>query len=224
MELQVRGLSAGYEDHLVLDDVSLRLGTRRTTVVLGPGGSGKSTLLKVLAGSAPVPGFWRRGYVSAPEAVGWLPQRRHAPATSLACLVSPARPDAAAEVAHRVWSDEPRIREALVSGLDDAPVDTNLWRLAAFTGVVGSDAPALLLDEPDVALEPVWLAALARKLSRERGRRTVVLVTHHLLLARMVSDVAVLLVDGQVLEAAENMDFFERPAQQRTRDFIRMGG
>lgn len=223
MGLQVRALSAGYDDRTVLDDVSLRLADGRTTVVLGPGGSGKSTLLKLLAGAAFPADFWCQGLVSTQDPVGWLPQRRHPPTQTLAELVSPEAPEAAGDLVRRVWGDEPRTCEALLSALDDAAANSSLWRLAAFTGVVAGDASVLLLDEPDAGMEPEWLAALARKLAQEKGRRTVGLVTHHLLLARRVSDVAVLLVDGQVLEAGENLDFFERPAQQRTRDFVRMG-
>lgn len=224
MGIRAHALSAGYDDRVVLDDISLRFAARRTTVLLGPGGSGKSTLLRVLAGAAAGPDFWCRGEVSASGPVAWLPQRPPPRAVSVASLVSPGAPQKAGDVVRRVWAEEPKASEALLPALDGQPGESGLWRLAFLTALLDGDQPVLLLDEPDAGLTPGRLAAVARRLSCERGRRTVVLVTHHLLFARMVSDAAVLLIDGLVLEAGASVDFFERPAHPRTRDFVRMGG
>jgi ABC-type branched-subunit amino acid transport system ATPase component len=48
--LDVRELSAGYGDHDVLRDLSLRVEAGELVAVIGPNGAGKSTLLKTLAG------------------------------------------------------------------------------------------------------------------------------------------------------------------------------
>lgn len=53
-----------------LDNVSLMLG-EGSTVVVGPNGAGKSTLLKVLTGQLRA----SSGVVSAPERLGYCPQR-----------------------------------------------------------------------------------------------------------------------------------------------------
>jgi branched-chain amino acid transport system ATP-binding protein len=57
--LEVRGLYAGYGDLNVLDDVTLRAGAGRLTLLLGRNGAGKTTLLRALAGLTPS----RRGSV-----------------------------------------------------------------------------------------------------------------------------------------------------------------
>ncbi|MEU1484011.1 zinc ABC transporter ATP-binding protein AztA [Streptomyces sp. NPDC005752] len=52
MQRQVRldGVSAGYANRAVLDQLTLRIPAFTTTAVVGPNGSGKSTLLGVIAG------------------------------------------------------------------------------------------------------------------------------------------------------------------------------
>jgi len=48
--LKVAGVSAGYGNLQILNDVSMEAEEGRVTVVVGPNGSGKSTLLKTVAG------------------------------------------------------------------------------------------------------------------------------------------------------------------------------
>ena len=53
--LELRGLSAGYGQFLVLRELSLEA-RPGVTVILGPNGAGKSTLLKAIAGPSRVAG------------------------------------------------------------------------------------------------------------------------------------------------------------------------
>jgi manganese/iron transport system ATP-binding protein len=54
--LELRGVSAGYDGSLVLDDVSFQVPHGARVAIVGPNGAGKSTLFKVLVGLLPV---WR---------------------------------------------------------------------------------------------------------------------------------------------------------------------
>ena len=49
--LQVRELSAGYGEAVILHDVSLVLGEGETLALLGRNGTGKTTLMNTLAGA-----------------------------------------------------------------------------------------------------------------------------------------------------------------------------
>jgi ABC-type Mn2+/Zn2+ transport system ATPase subunit len=82
--VQVRGLWAGYDSHVALEDVSFSLEKGSLVGLVGPNGSGKSTLLKVLLGlhrpwrgsvrlfgEGPAAGRRRVGYAPQSELVDW---------------------------------------------------------------------------------------------------------------------------------------------------------
>lgn len=82
--LQVRGVWAGYDSNVALEDVSFSLEKGSLVGLVGPNGSGKSTLLKVvlglhrpwrgsvrLFGEAPAAGRRRLGYAPQSELVDW---------------------------------------------------------------------------------------------------------------------------------------------------------
>lgn len=77
--LELRGVSAGYDGSLVLDDVSFQVPHGARVAIVGPNGAGKSTLFKVLVGLLPA----RRGEVlihglplgAHQDCVAYVPQR-----------------------------------------------------------------------------------------------------------------------------------------------------
>jgi ABC-type sugar transport system ATPase subunit len=52
-DLELRAISKRFGDHVVLDDVSLKVADGAFTILLGPSGCGKSTLLRIIAGLEP---------------------------------------------------------------------------------------------------------------------------------------------------------------------------
>ena len=48
--IEIESLSAGYENNIVLNDISFRVGMNDFIGVIGPNGGGKTTLLKVILG------------------------------------------------------------------------------------------------------------------------------------------------------------------------------
>lgn len=51
--LEIRNLSASYENHKVLKDISLSLKHGKVLVIIGPNGAGKTTLIRCLSGVLP---------------------------------------------------------------------------------------------------------------------------------------------------------------------------
>ena len=81
----------------------------------------------------------------------------------------------------------------------------------------------LMLDEPFFSRSDDEREQLIRWLLEARGPRTLIWVTHNVALARRLSNQVILLADGDLVEAAPTDDFFERPKQKRTAEFLVTG-
>ena len=89
--LDVQGLSAGYGEAVVLNDVSLALAQGQTLALLGRNGTGKTTLINTLAGATRMhAGSITLGagpqavllhklpsHERAAAGIGWVPQERN---------------------------------------------------------------------------------------------------------------------------------------------------
>jgi osmoprotectant transport system ATP-binding protein len=85
-----------------------------------------------------------------------------------------------------------------------------------------TDPPALLLDEPLGALDPLVRFELQERL-RELFRllgKTVVLVTHDLPEAAFIAPRLVLLRAGRVVQDAPAVELYQRPADEFVRRFV----
>lgn len=73
--VEVRDLSFGYDRHVVLQDVSLRIGQHDFLAIIGPNGGGKTTLLRLILGlERPWRGQVRWHHRPAPGRIGYVPQ------------------------------------------------------------------------------------------------------------------------------------------------------
>ena len=52
--VELRSVTSGYPEHVVLSDISLTINEGSFIGLLGPSGSGKSTLLKTILGTVPI--------------------------------------------------------------------------------------------------------------------------------------------------------------------------
>src|SRR4051812_14343364 len=211
-------------------DLELEQGT--TTLLLGPSGSGKSTLLRLLngllrpdrgtvlfEGVAPaLPARLRIGYVI--QGGGLFP---HLTAAANVALV-----------ARWLGWDESRIadRVSTLANLVRLPGDALKRFPAQLSGgqaqrvglmrALMLDPPALLLDEPLGALDPVTRFDLQHDLrdAFSRLRKTVVLVTHDLAEASFFGGTVVLLRDGAIVQRGPFGDLLHAPADAFVARFV----
>jgi tungstate transport system ATP-binding protein len=214
----------------------LEIAAGETLAIVGPTGSGKSTLLKLLAGLVPPD----RGAIlldkrslTEPASrdelrrrIAWTPQsplmlrgsvfrnveyplqfsRRRDPAESISVAKTALARFGLTELASQS-------ARTLSGG------QTQLTALARALAV----APALLLvDEPTANLDPARTALVERELAAQSqsGDTTIVWATHNLFQARRTADHVLLLLDGTPVEHAATEEFFTRPSDSRTADFI----
>ncbi len=216
--LAVRGASIGYDDRLVVQDMTLEVPTGRITTIVGANACGKSTLLRAMARLLRV----RSGAVlldgtpidtlpsqEVATVLGLLPQSPVSPeGIAVADLVGRGR------YPHQGWfrrwtrEDDAAVEEALAAtdilDLADRPVDElsggqrqRVWIAMA----LAQQTDVLLLDEPTTFLDlshQVDVLDLLTDLNRSRGT-TIVLVLHDLNLASRYTDHLVALRDGRLV-------------------------
>ncbi|MBK9127875.1 MAG: phosphate ABC transporter ATP-binding protein [Phycisphaerales bacterium] len=78
----------------------------------------------------------------------------------------------------------------------------------------------LLMDEPTSALDPMATDRIEQLIADLRGEYTIVIVTHNMQQAARVSDLAVFLYVGELIEVGETGQIFTNPVQKRTQDYI----
>lgn len=92
----------------------------------------------------------------------------------------------------------------------------------AIARAIALDPEIIFFDEPTSALDPELtgeVLAVMRKLAEEG--MTMLIVTHELAFARSVSDRAVFMEGGVVVESGPAAELFDQPKQERTRAFLR---
>ena len=207
--LEVSGLSAGYGDSLVLEEISLSVGGDRSLAVLGRNGMGKSTLMLALMGHLKLRHGtirWRGEDITnaSPDrrvkmGLGWVPQGREVfPSLTVdEHFVIAARPGP--------WN-----RDAVYAQFPQlAQRRRNLGRelsggeqqMLAIGRTLMTNPDLLLLDEPLEGLAPVIVQDIAqriRKLKAEQGL-TVILVEQHTRFALSLTEQVMVLERGRMI-------------------------
>lgn len=204
--VELRNLTAGYGEKIVLRDISLDFPPGTVTAILGVNGCGKSTLLKAAAGLIPLQG----GEVLADEPrarnIAYLPQTRRLPELTAGRLVLHGRfPWLGWPRTYRS-ADHAAARKAMerlgVAQFTDTPMSelSGGTRQKIYLAMaLAQEAPTILLDEPTSFLDPAHqlrLMELCRSLAAEG--RALVLVLHDLPLALRFADRLAVLSEGQL--------------------------
>ncbi|MEU5993687.1 thiol reductant ABC exporter subunit CydD [Spirillospora sp. NPDC047418] len=218
-EIVLEGVTVRYPgaERAALDGVSLRVGPGERVAVTGPSGAGKSTLLLVLAGLvSPDAGRVLVDGVDLADLdaagwrsrVGWVPQRPHLFAASVADNVRLGAPDASdAQVGAAVRAAAAGFVEELPRGLETvlgeggAGVSAGQRQRLAVARAFLAGGPVMLLDEPTARLDLHSERVLVDAAARLLVGRTAVLVAHRPALLRAV-DRVVRLEGGRVAEPA----------------------
>jgi ATP-binding cassette subfamily C protein CydD len=204
----------------VLDEVSLVLAPGERVALVGPSGAGKSTIARLLLGFDPPGGgrllagaddladldadAWRRR-------IGWVPQRPHLPAGTIADAIrlgAPAAPIAEiADAARRAGA------ETFIAALPDGyatrigdggtGISAGQARRIALARALLRDASLLILDEPTTSLDAESAGVVADALERLPHGPTMLVITHDREFARRIADRIVDIADGRILTSAE---------------------
>ena len=220
--LVVEGLTAGWGDAVIVEDVSLSLAAGDSLAVLGRNGVGKTTLLASLMGLT----RWRRGvlrlggrelsrlptFARARAGLGWVPQERglYPSLTVEEHLSAVARKGP--WTAERVYRLFPRLFERRQHrGLK---LSGGEQQMVAIARALMVNPRVLLLDEPMEGLAPLVVQELMN-VTREivaTGDTALVLVEQHVRLALSLTRSALVLDRGRVVHRATSEELLADPA------------
>jgi ABC-type branched-subunit amino acid transport system ATPase component len=222
--LAIRGVTAGYSEIPIVNDVDLDVRHGQVVAVVGPNGAGKSTLLKAILGIArllggrieldgndvtgvPLPRLARQGigYVPQVEDVFEGVRENLDMGAYLADRAErAARMEKALEVFPQLRSKLNRYVETLSGGER---------KMTAIARVLMLDPKVLLLDEPTAGLSPELSLVVLEEQVRALGRhgKAVLLVEQKAVAALGIADWAYMMVRGRVVMSARAVEVLNNP-------------
>ena len=223
---------------VALDDLSVRVRRGEVLVVIGPSGSGKSTFLRCLngleqidSGTIVIDGIpldaneanrlaIRREVGMVFQSFNLFPHLSVLDNINLAQrLVRGRSRDEAARASRELLA-----RVDLADKADSYPdqLSGGQQQRVAIARALALHPKVMLFDEATSALDPEMIGEVLDVMrALAEGGMTMVVVTHEMGFAREVSDRVAFMEAGRLVEEAATEDFFLRPAQERTREFLR---
>ena len=221
--LAAQGLTAGYGDSIVLEDISLALAPGGSLALLGRNGVGKTTLLLTLMGLARL----RQGRIvfdgeeiteqpthrRASAGMGWVPQERLVfPSLSVEeHLTVVARPGGLWNLA-RVYKLFPRLEERRSNFGNQ--LSGGEQQMLAIARALMTNPKLLLLDEPMEGLAPIIVQELMRVIGEiaRAGEFALILVEQHARLALELTQQVIVLDRGRVVHRGGSAELLGDPA------------
>jgi phosphate transport system ATP-binding protein len=246
--MSIDGVWLAYGENWVVRDVSLKVRQGEVLALIGASGSGKTTLLRSLNRLTEVTdGAARSGEITLDgqdihelevndlrRRVTMVFQQPNPFPMSIFDNVAYAlaeRPGRGGRRRRRSPEIELAVSDALKrAGLYDEVAD-DLERPAlrlsggqqqrlCIARALAANPEVLLLDEPCSALDPISTATIEELIVSLRESVAIVIVTHNLQQAFRVADHVAFMHLGELVEYGSSEQVFDRPAMQRTRDYI----
>jgi len=220
--LKLQGVSAGYGEALVLDDVSFEMPEGGSLGVLGRNGVGKSTLFLTIMGYTTFRGgsvIWQgRDITRMPPhrrallGIGWVAQEREifpslTVEENLTVAARPGRWDLNA-----VYELFPRLRERRMNMGNQ--LSGGEQQMLAITRALMTNPSLLLLDEPMEGLAPVIVEELATaigKMMADEGTAVILAEQNAQLVLSLTKD-AIVLERGAIVHRSPSADLLKDKA------------
>lgn len=236
LPLELRAIGFLANGVALLENVNARFDAGAPTVILGPNGSGKSLTLRIAHGllraeSGEVRWGGGASKVSSHEARST--RRRQAMVFERPVLL---RRSAAANVEyalalHGIPRGQRRARAvevlektglAALGGRAARVLSSGEQQRLALARAWATEPDVLFLDEPTAALDPTATRAVEALIEAITASGTkIIMTTHDLGQARRLAGDVLFLCRGTALEQTPAPEFFERPASDEARAFLR---
>ena len=220
--IEIQELTKSFGDQQVLAGVNLEVQEFDLKVVMGPSGCGKSTLLRCINRLVePTAGDIKfRGQSTLDssvdvralrQSIGFVFQQfalyRHLSVLDNVTLgLRKLRGMTNSQAQEKAFFELNRLDMGAHSGKYPTQLSGGQKQRVAIARALAMDPAVVLFDEPTSALDPVMVREVAELLNRLRREEvTMLVVTHDLALARMISERVVYLEQG-IVRAEDNID------------------
>ncbi len=238
--IEIKNLSMKYPNgNIALKDINLAIEKAKTTVFIGPSGSGKTTLLKMInrledytSGEVLLNGKnireynihkmrYNMGYVlqqvalfphlTVEENIAIVPELKKWDKSKIDSRVN--------ELLAMVGLDSAKYRKRYPSELSGGESQ----RVGIARALAGNP-DVLLMDEPFSALDPITRQSLQKDIKelQQKINKTIVFVTHDIEEAFFLGDKICIIKDGELIQAGNETELKENPANDFVREFIKM--
>ncbi|TYP58576.1 amino acid ABC transporter ATP-binding protein [Thermosediminibacter litoriperuensis] len=235
--IEVRDLHKSFGKLEVLKGISTRIDKGEVVVIIGPSGSGKSTFLRCLnllerpnRGEIKIEGKSlmdpctdinkiRQDVGMVFQHFNLFPHKTVIENITLAPVkVRGVNPKEAQERAMELLN---RVGLAGKAGCYPSSLSGGQKQRVAIARALAMNPKVMLFDEPTSALDPEMIKEVLdvmKDLAAEG--MTMVVVTHEMGFAREVGDRVMFMDEGMIVEEGRPEEIFERPQNQRTREFL----
>lgn len=238
--IQLLGLSKTFGSQQVLKEIDLSVSTGEVVVILGPSGSGKTTMLRCInylerpdAGEVRIGNLIVKGKHPSRHDIHRLRQRtamvfqqynlfKHRTALENVMegltVVQRIPRTQAREISARMLE-----KVGLGSKLDHYPgqLSGGQQQRVGIARALALNPEVILFDEPTSALDPELVGEVLEVIRRiAREGITMIIVTHEMGFARDVANRVVFMDGGVIVEEGQPEEIFQRPREERTRQFL----
>lgn len=225
--IKIENLTKSYNDVLVLKDVSLNFNPQQVSCIIGPSGTGKSTLLRCILGLEQ----FEKGSIEVNGInLEFEPQKLFDYRQQLGVVFQDLHLFKHMSILENITfalikvknvtqaQAEKRAQQLLASfNLEDqaykypAQLSGGQKQRVAIARSLAMDPSYLLLDEPTSALDADTVLDFVLLLKEIKKQTGIIIITHDLSFAKRVSDVIVLMNEGQIVEHQTTQNFFSSP-------------
>mgnify|MGYP003304005831 CR=1 FL=1 len=233
MKLEIQNLSAGYDNDVILKDLSLSMKEEEFLSLLGPSGCGKTTLMKSIAGILQ-PGsgkifldgqditalpIHKRGTTVVFQDMRLFPHKSVAENVAFPLKMQ------GIPKAERIARAEALLEKVQLPGYGSrrpSELSGGQQQRVALARALAAQPKLLLLDEPFSALDENLredMRSLVLQL-KDEFKMTVILVTHDREEALSMSDRIALMFGGKLIQTGTPKEVYNRPASRQAADYF----
>jgi ABC-type polar amino acid transport system ATPase subunit len=222
-----------FASHQVLSDINFEVQSKEVLSIIGPSGSGKSTILRCMIGLEAVSeGNIMLNNLSIKDIEGKKLLSKMGMVfqhfnlfphfTVLQNITYPIDHKLLASHKTRSKAEDLLQKFNLTDKINTLPKNLSggQKQRVAICRALMMDPEILLFDEPTSALDPNSIKGLVGAIEELKHDITIIIVTHFVNFAKIVSDRIIFLNQGHILADQKSEDFFKNPASFAAKTFV----